>query len=166
MIYDIKAIPTRYAGVNFRSRLEARWAAFFDLAKWKWRYEPIDLPGWIPDFWVSLPCGHSECGPTHDLLVEVKPTLLNFDRGYAGELPDDLKAHAIAKWFGGWKGPDGCPLPCDAVALFGLDPENTSWCMVHGAGGGFESVCSWMTYGTDIHGMWAEAGNLVQWRPS
>jgi hypothetical protein len=25
------AHPTRYAGVNFRSRLEAKWAAFFDL---------------------------------------------------------------------------------------------------------------------------------------
>jgi len=45
-----KAIPTRYAGVQFRSRLEARWAAMFDLCGIKWAYEPIDYPGWIPDF--------------------------------------------------------------------------------------------------------------------
>jgi hypothetical protein len=27
----MKAIPTIYQGVEYRSRLEARWAAFFDL---------------------------------------------------------------------------------------------------------------------------------------
>jgi hypothetical protein len=31
---------TRYNGVNFRSRLEAKWAAFFDLAGWSWEYQP------------------------------------------------------------------------------------------------------------------------------
>ncbi|MEA2669684.1 MAG: hypothetical protein QOJ33_2618, partial [Chloroflexota bacterium] len=30
------AIPTTYDGVNFRSRLEAKWAAFFDLLGWRW----------------------------------------------------------------------------------------------------------------------------------
>lgn len=46
----IAAIPTRYNGTQFRSRLEAKWAAMFDLLGWSWEYEPIDLPGWIPDF--------------------------------------------------------------------------------------------------------------------
>lgn len=46
----ISAIPTTYAGVNFRSRLEAKWACWFDLMRWKWEYEPIDLNGYIPDF--------------------------------------------------------------------------------------------------------------------
>jgi hypothetical protein len=31
MSSSIIAIPTTYAGVNFRSRLEARYAAFFDI---------------------------------------------------------------------------------------------------------------------------------------
>lgn len=45
------AIATTYAGVNFRSRLEARWAAFFDEAGWSWEYEPpIEYGYWIPDF--------------------------------------------------------------------------------------------------------------------
>ncbi len=57
----IAAIPTQYAGVNFRSRLEARWAAVFDLLGWKWEYEPIDLYGYIPDFMLG------------NLLVEIKP---------------------------------------------------------------------------------------------
>jgi len=46
------AIPTTYKGVNFRSRLEARWAAFFDRARWTWAYEPLEFAGWIPDFAV------------------------------------------------------------------------------------------------------------------
>jgi hypothetical protein len=61
MSYEYASIPTRYRDTEFRSRLEARWAAFADLAGWKWKYEPVDLNGWIPDFWFGIPCGHSEC---------------------------------------------------------------------------------------------------------
>jgi hypothetical protein len=73
MKYTIKAWPTKYKGTQFRSRLEARWACFFDLAGWHWEYEPIDLKGWSPDFFVKFYCGHSECRGFHTLLVEVKP---------------------------------------------------------------------------------------------
>jgi len=78
MIYDIKAIPTAYANTNFRSRLEARWAAFFDLVGWKWIYEPFDFEGWIPDFQLlELPNVKNAFGVQyiHDQnpFVEVKP---------------------------------------------------------------------------------------------
>lgn len=74
MQYTIAAKPTRYAGVQFRSRLEARWAAFFDLMGWEWHYEPLDLDGWVPDF--VLPCyGTTMNGKQMSLLVEVKPLL-------------------------------------------------------------------------------------------
>lgn len=43
-------IETTYRGVRFRSRAEARWAAFFDEVGWRWSYEPIDAGGYIPDF--------------------------------------------------------------------------------------------------------------------
>lgn len=56
-------IPTTYRGLNFRSRLEATWAAFFDLVEWEWRYEPRDLKGYIPDFVLRW---------NRPLLVEVK----------------------------------------------------------------------------------------------
>jgi hypothetical protein len=36
---EVKAIETRYAGCRFRSRLEARWAVFFDALGVKWEYE-------------------------------------------------------------------------------------------------------------------------------
>ena len=35
----IPAIQTQYAGHHFRSRLEARWAVFFDACGVKWEYE-------------------------------------------------------------------------------------------------------------------------------
>jgi hypothetical protein len=37
---SIKAIETSYAGCRFRSRLEARWAVFFDHLGIRWEYEP------------------------------------------------------------------------------------------------------------------------------
>ena len=55
----IKAIETVYNGYRFRSRLEARWAVFFDVLGIEYQYEPegFDLgeEGWyLPDFWLSL----------------------------------------------------------------------------------------------------------------
>jgi len=35
----IKAINTEYKGYKFRSRLEARWAVYFDSLGIKWEYE-------------------------------------------------------------------------------------------------------------------------------
>ena len=70
----IPAIPTRYRDVMMRSRLEARWAAFFDAVGLPWEYEPIRLDGWVPDFRLVVPCPTVTCpAETHTLLVEVKP---------------------------------------------------------------------------------------------
>lgn len=79
MIYDIKPIPTDYGGVTFRSRLEARWAAWFDRWKIEWEYEPFDLEGWAPDFLLksyALPADCSGGWAPIDILVEVKPVEL------------------------------------------------------------------------------------------
>jgi hypothetical protein len=53
----IKAIETHYKGYRFRSRLEARWAVFFDALGLDWEYEKegFDLGehGWyLPDFYL------------------------------------------------------------------------------------------------------------------
>lgn len=60
----IRAIETRYAGCRFRSRLEARWAVFFDHLDIAWEYEPqgyevthriTQTEGtfrYLPDFWL------------------------------------------------------------------------------------------------------------------
>lgn len=63
----MKPIETRYKGCRFRSRLEARWAVFFDALDVRWEYERegYNLGGgdlYLPDFWL----------PDSQLWVEVK----------------------------------------------------------------------------------------------
>lgn len=82
-----RGIPTMYSGVQFRSRIEARWAAFFDALKWDWDYEPIDLDGYIPDFVLPF-----QKAP---LLVEVKSAL---------HLPYELYDHKEKVMRSGWGG--------------------------------------------------------------
>ena len=64
----IRAIETRYKGYRFRSRLEARWAVFFDSLSIDWIYEPegFDLGQglwYLPDFWL----------PQQRFWIEIKP---------------------------------------------------------------------------------------------
>lgn len=76
----IKAIETHYAGHRFRSRLEARWAVFFDALGIEWVYEDQgylvstrlsslgyheDHFPYLPDFWL----------PGHGVFAEVKGAL-------------------------------------------------------------------------------------------
>lgn len=72
----IQAIETRYKGYRFRSRLEARWAVFFDHLGMEWQYEPegyvlSDGTRYLPDFWVPL----AE-DPSRGYWVEIKPRAL------------------------------------------------------------------------------------------
>lgn len=149
MEYNIKAIPTTYNGVRFRSRLEARWAAFFDLARVKWQYEPFDLDGWAPDFLIAAPVREFD-QPEINVLVEVKPFMAD---AYAG----GGFRKAIKYW-------DRYP-----ILLCGLGPTMMN---------SFGSLCdlspeiSQITFWADLrerlsderaHDFWREAGNLVQW---
>jgi hypothetical protein len=65
---DIKPIETWYKGIRFRSRLEARWAVFFDALGIRWEYESqgyvIDGRPYLADFWL----------PTQSTWAEVKPS--------------------------------------------------------------------------------------------
>jgi hypothetical protein len=61
----IKAIETRYKGYRFRSRMEARWAVFFDTLKIRYEYEMegFDLGNgekYLPDFWFPDFCAWGE----------------------------------------------------------------------------------------------------------
>lgn len=64
----IKPIATKYNGRVFRSRLEARWAVYFDSMNIKYMYEPegyiLGNGVWyLPDFLL----------PEYDTFAEVKP---------------------------------------------------------------------------------------------
>lgn len=78
---EIKAIETHYNGYKFRSRLEARWAVFFDEAGIEYQYEPEGFTNgedcYLPDFYL----------PEHNTYVEVKPPR----EGYEQEIQKALK---------------------------------------------------------------------------
>lgn len=75
--------------INFRSRIEARWAHIFDRLGWAWEYEPYDLIGYIPDFIVTVDCTH--------VLIEVKHVV---------DIWDQLRyyEHLVKIIRSGWKG--------------------------------------------------------------
>ena len=66
----IQPIETIYKGYRFRSRLEARWAVFFDTTGIKWEYEPegydIDGTWYLPDFRLET--------AWETLWLEIKPS--------------------------------------------------------------------------------------------
>ena len=73
--YNITPIPTKYNGVQFKSRLEARWAVFFDYLNIHWEYEPegfkLDNKNnadsyYCPDFLIRTP-------QDEDMWIEIKP---------------------------------------------------------------------------------------------
>lgn len=70
--YSIKAIPTKWNGTQYRSRLEAQWAAFLEATGHDYIYEPFDLIGWTPDFLILDPDPHLEKN-ANKVLAEVKP---------------------------------------------------------------------------------------------
>jgi hypothetical protein len=106
----LKAIETRYNGYRFRSRLEARWAVFFDALGITYEYEKegYDLGGirYLPDFWL----------PEQKCWVEIKgPELTKEERrkgqwlftplegkdGYEGLTEEMIKADMLAYASGG-----------------------------------------------------------------
>lgn len=73
----IKPIETEYNGYRFRSRLEARWAVFFDAIHMEYVYEPEGFElskgeRYLPDFYL----------PSIDYYVEVK--------GFNEHIVDDI----------------------------------------------------------------------------
>jgi len=77
----MKAIPINIEGIQFRSKLEARWYLFMRNLGWNIEYEPEieGINGWIPDFLII--------GNKTKVLVEVKPfqTSLDFESKYGCE---------------------------------------------------------------------------------
>lgn len=71
---NVKAIETNYNGYRFRSRLEARWAVFFEAAFIDYEYEPEgfvldDGTCYLPDFYL----------PQFHMYVEIKPKDIDYD---------------------------------------------------------------------------------------
>jgi hypothetical protein len=116
----VTPIPTRYAGYLFRSRLEARWAVFFDALGIAWEYESdgyvlADGTHYLPDFWL----------PQVRMFAEVKPATLGDD---LVEIGDEAMRKAIGLVEG-----TGRPL----LILDGVPRVTNYWAIVP------EEICGW-----------------------
>lgn len=165
----MKALPTLYNGVQYRSLLEARYAAFFEMvqaanfkshrSKPQVDYEPEAFNGYIPDFIIR-----SES----PVLVEVKGELEAFQI-------DKIKDS-------GWKGPIICCTSEGPHAALRHEerggrsyryqgPRVWDWSLLDlsyrdcddlyatGPGRHFDHSLA-----VDLIKFWREAGNLVQWK--
>lgn len=104
---SIAPIETVYQGYKFRSKLEARWALFFDLVSVAWDYEPdgydLGALGWyLPDFYLS----------DFDTFIEIKPKT-----GDKEKVTAQLKALTALTGSAAW-------------GLFG-DPYDHQWLYLH-----------------------------------
>lgn len=113
--YGVRSINTFYDGVFYRSRLEAKWAAFFTEMGWPFQYEPVDFIGWQPDFKLL---------GSRDVYVEVKPiTITRAPKAYMDKLVGSgckdemlLVGESILASFG-----------TSEKAILGLLCENDAW---------------------------------------
>ena len=176
--YQIQAIETRYGGTLFRSRLEARWAAFFDLVGWRWDYEPVDLKGWIPDFVIA---------GAKPIFVEVKPyldpeeplvaqTQREIESAYQGPnevlllgaligwetcFLDGPAIGIIGEWYNQADGLEGCVPEYVAEHFEYCDPPVFWWQSAISQCGGRDFCAEYGSYTHRISGMWDAARHIV-----
>lgn len=169
MTQTIAAIPTTYAGHAFRSRLEAKWAALFDLLRWEWTYEPFDTGNWIPDFLIQGDAPFLvEIGPcvteadyrakatkpsayldTPTVILGASLTMPSDYGDVAGLIVNEFRT-SPGPWNAHWS---GCG-QCRRVVIFGDDVTRPCGhpfaAFDHGA----------------LSELWGEAGAATQWQPT
>jgi hypothetical protein len=179
----IAAIPTEYNGVRFRSRLEAKWASFFDRCEWRWSYEPNDFDGYIPDFLLHFrvpvfvevkPLQWDESERDEEILQEARTKIVH--AGIAGEVlalgtwvpPSsrfyrlgmmmDVNADGVSPW--DW----AFAFKCTHCGLRSFASESMSFhCRCRGCydeRNGRGHLDDW-----DADFDWRRASSEVQWRP-
>lgn len=103
-----KAIETVYNGYRFRSRIEARWAVFFDHLGMLYEYEPegYEVGGtwYLPDFWL----------PTLYCWLEVKAAKPTQEEVQKAQLLGEVTGHnVVIAWQNGGIGEAVMPLDWD-----------------------------------------------------
>lgn len=119
----VMAIETNYAGHRFRSRLEARWAVFFDALGIQWTYEQQgyvigiydDKRRFLPDFYL----------PEFDVFVEVKGSNERMDWSLLGVAVDNFSDYRLPDTGRAYSGNPGAG---SAVLVLGnIPPSRTHW---------------------------------------
>lgn len=152
--YSIPSRTTSYNGIEFRSELEAAWAAYFDLRKIKYEYEPLlNLPFWRPDFNLDLylydslynfMTGEGESFRA-DILVEVKPYTTDQWHSDSETIDKIKKSHRQVVLLG----------INSSVILSNIPQKYTSSLRLYGE----NPEC-----GNSVEDDWIEAKNTVRWK--
>lgn len=92
----IRAIPTEYNGIQFRSKLEAEWAKFFDSIGIRYIYEPegyvlSDGTKYLPDFYL----------PNSNQWFEVKGIMSDKDLHKILQLSEDSEMECVIGYANG-----------------------------------------------------------------
>lgn len=88
---NIRAKPTKYNGVLFRSKSEAKLAVCLDAWKTPWEYEPdVEHEHWKPDFLFCIDIQWKSKDLRVGYLIEYKPILPN--QNYISELSRHFNA--------------------------------------------------------------------------
>jgi hypothetical protein len=173
-----KSIPTvGVNGIEYRSRVESKWAYMFEGLGWEWTYEPEDSPGYIPDF--CLVWGDEE------IVVEVKSNSSfgalseRFEGDY--EKAAECMRRRLFLLVGGavWKTDEGT---CIGIVYDGVSKRKYNAYVI---GDGFDNwklklksvdgitvlfpkdgkeLIEAPTHKT-LNSMWISAGNKTQWKP-
>lgn len=122
----IKPIQTWYNGHHFRSRLEARWAVFFDVLQIPWQYEAqgyeTKYGKYLPDFIIDLYDGPA--------IVEVKPYSYNesLESNYSLKLEEVSKGLKMPLYIsGGFK-------PLREISYSGREQSDTEFMEIFNQG--------------------------------
>lgn len=145
---SIAAIETTYAACRFRSRLEARWAVFFDDMGIPWQYElqGFDVCGrrYLPDFYLP------ECATW----VEVKGAEHALDKSFL-RLASELLPQGEPKYERGPRllilGDIPRPLPAGDYGWLGLDIGEESR---YGFGAYSKNRRPWYLHGERLDSPW------------
>jgi hypothetical protein len=150
MSYHAQAIDTIYKGYRFRSRLEARWAVFFDAVGLPYDYEKEgfvldDGSKYLPDFWL----------PSLNMWVEIKSEIsiiqsISLDScPFSTSVIQHLRSCELFQLMRRFRNSQEWPVACiigqpgkHRVWFFGWDLSNTSggefeddnaiWCIANG----------------------------------
>jgi hypothetical protein len=158
-------IPTTYAGINFRSRLESRYALLLDALDLVWHYEPLELQNYIPDLLVDVQFARDYRAGNLKTIFEVRPE---------SDVTAAVDKISRSGWDGAacvvtatpWTNAQGYCLGFATDRVSPLDAGRGGWQAANWHPFGYDRAAKRLVWGggDDLTAEWRDAGNRSQWQ--